>query len=330
MLNFGICIPQEGLSYKTIEEIAIASEKLGYSSIWLYDHLFSFPNPDKEPLLECWTTLTALASKTKRIRLGPFVLNNQFRYPSIVAKMAASLDVICNGRLEFGIGAGARKSGRASGHTLLGYKPEYRAYGIHYPEDTPSRVKCLRESIKIIKKMWTEDIPSFRGDFFTIDGAICNPKPIQRPHPPILIGGAGERYTLKVVAELADISNFPWSFSPEECERKIRVLNKYCEQTKRDINDIKKSVSIGVVLAKNKTEADKKVNFLKRHYQSWYEVNYPPYELRQGSLIGSQRECIQKIEAFKKAGVSYFIVSFPEKDKIESLYTFSEKIIPNI
>lgn len=106
--------------------------------------------------------------------------------------------------------------------------------------------------------MWIENLPSFRGDFFTIGDVICNPKPIQKPHPPILIGGAGKRYTLKVAAELADISNFPWSYSPEECERKIRVLNKYCVQTKREIDYIKKSVSIGVVLAKSKTEAEKR------------------------------------------------------------------------
>lgn len=329
MIKFSLCISQQGLAFDDIAEIALVAEKQGYESVFIYDHLFSFPYPDVEPFLECWTTITALALKTSRIRVGPLVLNNQYRHPSIVAKMGATLDVISNGRLILGIGAGAKASGRALRHKRLGYGPEYSAYGIPYPEDAITRIMRLREAVKIIKRIWVEDDPVFKGSFYTINHAICEPKPIQKPHPPIWIGGAGNKL-LKVVAELADGCNLPWDYTPEECKVKLEYLKKLCKSAGRDYDEIEKSVAVGVVTARDERELKKKITSIRKAFNSWYTLNYPPYELRRGGIIGTPSYCIEKIQEFIKSGVTHFIVSIPERNKAETLNILSEEVFPEI
>lgn len=332
MVRFGLCVPQQGLAFDEIVEVSLAAEKQGYDSVWIYDHLFSFPYPDVEPFLECWTTVTALALKTSRIRVGPLVLNNQYRYPSLVAKMGASLDVISGGRLILGMGAGARPSGRALGHRRLGYEPEHHAYGIPYPEDAITRIKRLREAVKVIKKIWVEDDPVFEGSFYTISHAICMPKPVQKPHPPIWIGGAGVQL-LRVVAELADGCNLPWDFTPGECKAKLEYLKGLCRSAGRDYDEIERSVAVGVVIAREEEELKEKISRIREAFDPWYTLNYTPYELRKGCIIGPPPYCIEKIQEFMRAGVTYFIFSFPEKDKkdkIESLSALSEEVLSKI
>jgi len=203
MIRFGCIIPQgwlgelagcvHGREFEATKNVALQCEKLGFDSIWVYDHFITFP-ATTQACFESWTTLSALATLTKNVGLGQIVTCNSYRYPSVLAKMGATLDVISNGRLNLGIGAGW-------------YKLEYNAYGIPYPKDSV-RIAQLREAVQIIKKMWTEDEPSFHGQYYTIDKAINSPKPIQKPHPPILIGGRGKKLTLGVMAEFADRCNF--------------------------------------------------------------------------------------------------------------------------
>jgi alkanesulfonate monooxygenase SsuD/methylene tetrahydromethanopterin reductase-like flavin-dependent oxidoreductase (luciferase family) len=174
--------PGETTNYDTIRKVTLKCEELNFDSCWLADHFVprkvlpyqKSPIPSPDPFFECWTTLTALAIETKKIRLGTFVLCNSYRYPSLVAKMSATLDFISRGRLELGIGAGF-------------FKEEYIMYGIPFPK-LAVRIKQLEESIQIIKKMWTEEEASFNGKYYTIKKAFNNPKPIQRPHPPIWVG----------------------------------------------------------------------------------------------------------------------------------------------
>lgn len=156
--------------WETIKSTALTCEKLGYHSIWFGDHLAT-----GDARLECWTLLSAIAMVTSKLRFGPLVLCNNFRNPALVAKMAASLDVISNGRLEFGIGAG-------------GNKEEHDEYGFELPEPRV-RIARLREAVRIIWKMWTEERPTYSGKWYKVNNVLCEPKPLQKPHPPITIGG---------------------------------------------------------------------------------------------------------------------------------------------
>jgi len=192
----------------------IDCERLGYDSVWFADHFttggFRF---------ECWTILSSISQITNNMRLGTLVLCNNFRNPALLAKMGATLDVISKGRLDLGIGAGW-------------HKDEHEAYGFG-PFPPPSvRVERLRESVEIIKKMWTEDKASYKWKHYITKEAICEPKPVQKPHPPILIGGGGERLTLKVVAACADMWNYMGSV--ENYKHKLSVLEKHCKQIGRD------------------------------------------------------------------------------------------------
>src|SRR5438046_7803925 len=170
------------------------AEQAGYDAIFLYDPFRTVPDPHLESVFEAWTSMAALARDTSTIRLGQMVTCNGYRPPSLLAKMASCIDVMSHGRLILGIGAGW-------------YEHEYRAYGYEYPE-TPERLRMLRESLQVIKAMWTQDEATFEGQYYTIRDAINEPKPVQKPHPPIWIGGAGEKVTLKLVAQYGDARNF--------------------------------------------------------------------------------------------------------------------------
>jgi len=219
LVEFGITLWQEEFNFNSLKEACLKIEEMDFRSIWLYDHFYPMLSTGSHSILESYVTLSALAMEIRRIRLGILVACNSFRYPSVLAKMAASIDVISGGRLEFGIGAGW-------------FKDEYMAYGIPFPKPSV-RIGQLREGVQIVRKMWTEDRASFEGKYYLIRQVVCEPKPIQKPHPPIWIGGRGEQLTLKVVAEYANYSNFSY-VSPEECVHKLKVLKKHCEAVERD------------------------------------------------------------------------------------------------
>lgn len=265
-------------NYKKCEEFVLKCEELGYDSAWLCDHLFW----GSGPLLECWTTLSALAAVTKKIRLGTLVTCNSFRHPSILAKMAANVDLISEGRLEFGIGAGWKED-------------EYRAYGLPFPRPA-IRIGQMKEAVIIIKKMWSEKSPSFKGKYYEIKNAICEPKPIQKPWPPIWIGGSGEQLTLRVVAEHANACNM--FGSPPEYERKLKILRKHCEAVGRNYNDIKKSWIADLIIARNKKELAKKIKTISPTLSS---IDY-----NKRGLIGTPDECIDKIQKYIDIGVTCF------------------------
>ncbi|HEY4025654.1 MAG TPA: LLM class flavin-dependent oxidoreductase [Candidatus Dormibacteraeota bacterium] len=201
---------------------------------WLWDHMLPLREPFSTPQLEGWTLLAALAAQTRRLRLGLMVTNNQNRLPAILAKIAATVDVVSNGRLEFGIGAGggAEVGGR-----------EYEAYGVH----SYSQAECIQrldEACGIIRRMWTEPVFDHDGPHYRLRGTICEPKPLQRPHPPFVIGGGGERLTLRVVARHADVWNLPGlpSFTAEQFRHKSQVLDEHCAVIGRDPAEIERQV----------------------------------------------------------------------------------------
>src|SRR5437868_8501054 len=218
----GISVPAE--AYETMTRVAQEADTLGYHSIWLYDHFHTVPPPRQAVTFECWTSAAALARDTKRVRIGQMVTCNSYRNPALLAKMASTVDVLSHGRLELGIGAGW-------------YEHEYLAYGYPYP-GTRERLQRLDEAVQIILAMWTQDEPVFEGKYYQIRSAINQPKGAQKAHIPLLIGGGGEKVTLRLVAQYADACNIGGDIPT--IKHKLDVLKQHCEQIGRDYNTIRR------------------------------------------------------------------------------------------
>ncbi|MEZ4562738.1 MAG: LLM class F420-dependent oxidoreductase [Thermomicrobiales bacterium] len=200
-----------------------------WDSIWVYDHFHTVPEPTLETTFECWTITATLARDTRRVKIGQMVGCNGYRNPALYAKIASTVDVASHGRLYAGIGAGW-------------YEHEWRAYGYGFP-DVPERMRMFREAVQIIHAMWTEPAPTFHGRYYTIDGAINEPRGVQTPHPPLWIGGGGERVTLKLVAQYGDASNFG-SGDAAVIREKLEILRGHCEAVDRAYDEITKSTEI--------------------------------------------------------------------------------------
>jgi F420-dependent oxidoreductase-like protein len=203
-LQIGVSLPQgwnmelAGIkdpieAYEVMTRVAQTADEVGFASAWLVDHFHTTPRPSQEATLECWTTTAAPARDTRRIRMGQTVTCNGYRNPALLAKMASTVDVLSHGRLNFGIGAGW-------------HKQEYRSYGYDYPQ-TALRLRRLGEAVQVILAMWTQEEAVFEGTYYQVRGAINQPRGVQHPHIPILIGGGGEQVTLKLVAQYADACN---------------------------------------------------------------------------------------------------------------------------
>jgi alkanesulfonate monooxygenase SsuD/methylene tetrahydromethanopterin reductase-like flavin-dependent oxidoreductase (luciferase family) len=237
-VSFGIKTSQSGLTYgeilKTWREADAVPE---IEDAWLWDHLIPLRGDANTAALEAWTLLAALAAQTSRLRLGVIVTSNRIRLPAVLAKMAATVDIVAGGRLVFGIGAGGSSVNGDTAHR------EYDACGIDVV--TPGEaVAALDEACTLIKRLWTQDQPfDFGGRYYQLTGAICEPKPVQRPRPPIMIGAGGERSALRVVARHADIWASP-TFTAAEFRRKNAVLDDHCAAIGRDPAEITRSVQV--------------------------------------------------------------------------------------
>ena len=227
-VKFGCQLPLEAGDFEQVIEVAKQCEELGYDSVWAYDHLSPFWTRSGR-VLECWTVLAAVAARTSRIRIGSLVTNVNVRSPSLLAKMSSTIDNISGGRLIVGLGTGDRLS-----------RDELLSYGYNFAS-TDERVERLKESILILKAMWTEEEPRFEGKYYRISKAINSPKPRQKPHPPIWIGGKHFKI-LDLVAEMAEGWNY-WNVSKEELAHRSNYLSKKCAEIGRNSNHIVKSWS---------------------------------------------------------------------------------------
>lgn len=199
-----------------------------------------------DSFLESWTTLGALAAVTQTIRLAPMVTSVSYRNPALLAKMAATVDIISHGRLTLSIGAGW-------------YEEEYRQYGWDFPP-AATRIHQMEEAVQLIQAMWTQPRANFNGRYFRIQDAILEPKPLQKPHPPILIGGSGEKLTLRAVARYADACNL--FGNPQEVAHKLEVLRQHCDTEKRDFDEIEKTCLPTLFLARDETSLKAKIDRL--------------------------------------------------------------------
>jgi F420-dependent oxidoreductase-like protein len=282
-------VPDPVEKYETMSRCALEAERAGFDALFLYDHFHTVPSPQLESVFECWTSMAALARDTSTIRLGQMVTCNSYRPPSLLAKMASCIDVISRGRVILGIGAGW-------------YEHEYLAYGYEYPE-TPERLRMLRESLQVIKAMWTRDEATFEGRFYQVRGAINEPKPVQKPHPPIWIGGGGEKVTLKLVAQYGDACNVGGDL--DTVRHKLGVLREHCESVGRDYDSILKSMEFYTLFGDPEeidrvaADAARRARQDESFIRSWH-----PHH-------GDADQIAEQIKADAEAGIEYFIVNLP-------------------
>lgn len=302
-VKFGVMLRQEKTDFKPIRETAELCDELGYHSVWFYDHILGMGSIDSD-IFEAWTLMSALSTVTSKARIGTLVLCNSFRHPPLLAKMAATLDNISGGRLEFAIGAGW-------------FEPEYRAYG--YPFlDTVTRIEQLREAVKIIRAMWTQEKATLRGKHYRIEEVYCNPKPVQKPIP-IIIGGSGEKHLLRVVAELADGWNCPAS-NAVEYDRKLNVLKNHCNAAGRDMNEIEISEQTVCVIAKDKAELREKLPKAQKRYGFFGDIE-------KTGIVGMPDECIERIRKKAERGISKFTIFFSDIMNPDTLRFFAKEVM---
>lgn len=231
-LRFGIKTAPQSTTYEAMQRVWREADATPiFEHAWLFDHFMPINGDTTGPCLEGWTLLSAFAALTKRLRVGVMVTGNTYRYPAVLANMGATVDIISNGRLDFGIGAAWNEM-------------EHNAYGIPFPSPG-ERLRRLAEACEVIKRMWTETAPDFDGQYYQLKQAYCEPKPVQKPYPPFVIGGSGEKVTLRIAAQYADIWNFVGG-SVETFQHKNTVLDEHCNTIGRDPKTIERSVQFRV------------------------------------------------------------------------------------
>jgi F420-dependent oxidoreductase-like protein len=313
-LKFGVFLPFYAFQTKTPSEyyeqlktIVLECERLGYNSVWLDDHLMY----NNWPIFEPWITLSALSALTSKIRLGTMVTCNAHREPALLAKTTATLDVLSNGRLEFGVGAGCQEA-------------EHLAYGYAFPKASV-RIEGLGEALEVITRLWTQKRANYRGKHYTLRDAVCEPKPLQKPHPPITVGGSGEKLTMKITAKYAD--RFDWGSlsSAENYKRKLEFLQEQCKVVGRDFDEIERSCWPGgqVLIAQNQRELEEMISLRK-------PSSLPMDEFRKGNLSGTPNECRIQLQVYVDLGVTYYMLYFADLPCTDGLKLFSEEVVKKI
>jgi F420-dependent oxidoreductase-like protein len=318
-VDFGVFVPQGwkmdlvGIGdphqqYEAMTRVArVADETGAYDSIWVYDHFHTVPEPTMNTVFEAWTTCAGLARDTNNVKIGQMVTCNGYRNPALLAKMASTVDVMSNGRLLCGIGAGW-------------YEDEWLAYGYGFPE-IPVRMRMFREACEIVHRMFTEDKPTFDGEFYRIDGPINEPRGVSEPHPPLWIGGSGEKVTLKLVAKWGDACNVGGDI--ETIKHKFDVLRGHCENEGRDYEEITRSTSINVYLL---DEGEDPEEATREHRGS---KSYEEYSREY--MVGTPGEIVERLHPMVEAGVEYFITYLPRVAYDPApVERFAREVIPNV
>jgi F420-dependent oxidoreductase-like protein len=292
-----------------LKNLIIKAENIGFDSFWTMDHSHQIPmvGRSEEPILESWTTIAVLAGITTKIKLGTLVTGIIYRHPSVLAKMAATLDVLSKGRLLMGVGASY-------------FEEESKAHGIPFYPSNQERLPRLEKAIQVIRKMRTEEpSASFEGKYYQIRNAYCNPKPIQKPSPPILVGGSGERKTLKIVAKYADACNLFGSV--ETIKRKLGVLKEHCKSVGRDYDSILKTKLDLVVID------DSEANARKRAQQFYNGVPEQQIRDKEFAIYGTRENVSRQIQLLEDIGIQYLMVHLEPSRELEELDTFANNII---
>jgi len=314
MARFGIQIePQFGFTFVDVADLAKEAERLGFTALWASDHLFWDAHSEQRNCLDAWTLITALAPMTTRLRLGTLVTCNSYRLPGVLAKMAASVDHLSNGRVEFGLGAGWKEI-------------EYHAYGIPFPP-VPTRLAQLEEAAQVIRLLWTEERASFAGKHYRLENAFCAPKPVQRPLK-MWIGGAGEKKLLRLVAQHADGWNMIFGYSLPAVKQKLAALQRHCEAVGRDFTKLDKSLFIVACVVENEAE-------FARRKADWERALGPraaaiAHMAQQSGTVGTAERVAETLRNYQELGFDYFIAMFPYQQEREMLQRVAETVIPQL
>ena len=290
--------------WDTIIEASARIEKLKYDSVWVYDHFHTVPSPTQDPTFECWSLMAALSQVTENVRIGQMCTCNSYRNPAYLTKVASTIDSMSGGRLEFAIGAGW-------------YDQEYKAYGYDYPS-AGVRLKMLEEALQIYIAMTTQDKASFEGDYYKIKDAINQPKPVQKPYPPLWVCGGGEKVTLKLLAKYGDYGN--WDVDVEGFVHKSKILKTHCEEQNRNYSDIKKTLHTNVIIGNNEKDLDAKINKI-------VDVTGIPKEMYiDRPLVGVKEKVFDTIDEFSSVECEYLIAYIPDIVWGDTLEILSEKL----
>jgi F420-dependent oxidoreductase-like protein len=306
-VEFGIYVPQLAFGYDDLLARARLCEEFGISSLWLFDHLYGPELPDT-PALEGWTLATALLAHTTRLRVGHLVLCATFRHPALLARMATTLDVISGGRLELGLGSGS-------------YEPEHERAGIPWG-NLAYRSELLAETLEILTRMFTGEPTTFEGEHFRLADMPNLPRPIQQPHPPIHVGGIGERRTLPLVARYADVWNVP-TYGLGDFAHKRDVLKAECERIGRDPASIRTSFEAVMVLAPDDQALAEQLPRAERRHAG------PGWGLHEGGFIGTPPAVVDRIGALVDEGVTSFVFFTSDRAAEPTLRLFAEAVMPH-
>jgi F420-dependent oxidoreductase-like protein len=279
-LRFGVQTPPQHVTYADLQQTWQEADELGFDTAFVFDHFMPIYSDPTGPCLEGWTLLSALAAQTKRVRVGVLVTGNTYRNPAILAKMAATVDHVSQGRLILGIGAGW-------------FESEHTAYGIPY-STVGGRARQFGEALEVIKLLWTKDKSTYTGKYYQLKDAPFAPKTVQKPHPPILIGGQGPKLILPLVARYANIWHLRvQEVNPEGVKQLLTTFDGICRKVGRDPAEIEKAVS-----------------------------------LRSAQLTGTTEEVRKQIQALADVGVRHFIISLSSPDDRKQLNRFAKEIMP--
>jgi F420-dependent oxidoreductase-like protein len=328
-MRFGLFVPQGwrldlvGIDTKdhwaTMLGIAQAAdvEDGPFESIWVFDHFHTVPVPTQEATHEAWTLMAAFAAATNRVRLGQMCTCIGYRNPAYLAKVAATVDVISGGRAEMGIGAGW-------------YEHEWRAYGYGFPK-AGDRIGMLEEGVEIMHQLWTQGTATLDGKHYQVDGAICQPLPLQDGGVPLWIAGGGEKKTLRIAAKYANYTNFDGSL--EGFSHKSEILAEHCREVGTDYEAITRSANYNVIIGETEKDVQDRIAWTKDHLlragvpEETAEARVRDFA--NGLLVGTPEVIAERLAQVGKLGMSYAIVNFAEVayDRT-SLTLFTEKVIP--
>ena len=298
-IPFGIGVPQGWRmdlveiadpveKYEAMTRVAQEADRLGFASIWLFDHFHTVPQPVQETTFECFTSLSGLARDTKNVMLGQMATCNGYRNPALLAKMGSTIDVMSHGRFLLGLGAGW-------------YYHEYNAYGYGFPE-TKERMARFKEACEIVHDMWTQDAPEFAGNYYEIKAPINQPKGVQKPHPPLWIAGGGEQVTLRLVAQWGDGCNLG-GLDLDVIRHKLEVLRGHCDKYNRDYDSIARSFSANIHILENEANGEAETAAARG------DTSYEDYTRTR--IVGTAEQVADRLRTFTDAGMNYFIIYLP-------------------
>ena len=305
-VHFGVTIPQISRSWEESKAAGQEFERLGFDSLWACDHLYGVPRPEI-PILEAWTLLTALGAVTERVELGTLVTPPGFRNPAYLAKVIATLDRITNGRVVPGLGAGW-------------FRQEFVGYGFDFP-DTKVRLQRLAEAAELMKRAWAEPQMTFEGQHYQTDAVTISPPPVRRP--PLLIGGSGEKVTMRIAAKYADIWNNLAGHQARLAE-KVKILHEHCRAVGRDPADIRVSQQCMVLITRNADDVEPMLQRAEKLFGG--HMGNVRGEM---TIAGTPEMVTEKIQRHIDAGCTHLIMEFFGRDTREPAALFAETVLPN-